>query len=465
MGAQGPVVVAFALALVSACSRSDSGGGSSGSRPAETAGRPTSSAAVADLDGVVPAKFDAAPPTAADGGAVSGGASVKNVILITIDSLRADMPWAGYERPIAPRLTELEKRSVSYTRAYAVSSYTSMSIGGLLASRYPSELKRDGFFFGTYPKENLFFPEILKAAGVRTFAAHAHGYFKDPSFQQGFDKWMLVPNLEWDNTTDKNITSKEHEALFEKLLAVPENTSGRFFAWAHFMDPHDQYLPHAGINYGNKIRDRYDAEVTFTDQYVGKLLDFIAAQPWAAETAIIVSADHGEAFGEHKQFSHGFELWENLVHVPLFFVIPGVTPRRIDQPRSAIDLAPTILELFGMPKDEAMLGRSLIPELRGAPAEARDVITDLPMTSDNDRRRALLRGTKKVIAFGKDNLMQMFDLEADPGELSPISKGDDLKTLADALREASKRIQDVPPYGCKENCLNGAYRKKDGGAK
>src|SRR5579871_4356479 len=117
----------------------------------------------------------------------------RNVILITIDCLRADMPWAGYARPIAPRLTDLASKSVIFTHAYSLSSYTSMSLGGLLGGKLPSELKRDGYFFGVYAKDNLFFPELLHAAGVHTLAAHAHGYFHDAGFDQGFDAWEVVP--------------------------------------------------------------------------------------------------------------------------------------------------------------------------------------------------------------------------------------------------------------------------------
>src|SRR5262245_27998079 len=88
--------------------------------------------------------------TPSDAAAVAGGPAAGpplNVVLITIDSLRADMPWAGYARPIAPQLTALEARAVSYTHAYALSSYTSMSLGGLLAGRLPGELSRSGYFF------------------------------------------------------------------------------------------------------------------------------------------------------------------------------------------------------------------------------------------------------------------------------------------------------------------------------
>ncbi|MFO0677724.1 MAG: sulfatase [Polyangiaceae bacterium] len=384
-----------------------------------------------------------------------------NVLFVSIDSLRADMPWAGYPKPIAPALTELESRAVSFTRAYAVSSYTSMSLGGLLAGKYPSEVKRDGYFFGEYLKSNLLLGEVLSAGGVHTAGAHGHGYFNGAGFQQGFDKWDVVKQLKWNNTTDENVTSPELEAIVEKQLSDPKFTSGRFFAWVHFMDPHDKYLPHDGIPFGKGLREHYDGEVTFTDRWVKKLLDFVAAAPWGARTVVVVSADHGEAFGEHKMFVHGFELWENLVHVPLFFVIPGVPPRRIDTPRSAVDLAPTFLELLGVAPNPEFRGTSLVPELLGGPSEPRDVVLDLPTTSDSDKRRALVRGTEKVIASGEKPTYQYFDLAADPDEASPVTRGEAFDRMVTRLKEIGKTIPEVPPTRCKEDCLNGAYNKKD----
>ena len=136
-----------------------------------------------------------------------------NVILITIDCLRADMPWVGYPRDIAPNLTKLAERAVVYTHAYSVSSYTSMSVGGFLGGKLPSELKRDGYFFSAYAQENLMFPEVLQAAGIHTVAGHAHGYFKDAGFSQGFDSYEVVPNLKWNQFTDENITSPDLEQI------------------------------------------------------------------------------------------------------------------------------------------------------------------------------------------------------------------------------------------------------------
>ena len=388
-----------------------------------------------------------------------------NVVLITIDSLRADMPWAGYPRPVAPRLTALEQQSVSFTRAYAVSSYTSMSLGGLLGGKLPGELKRDGFFYGTYPKDVLFFPEILQAAHVHTLGAEAHAYFKDATFQQGFDRWMVVPDITFKNTTDENVTSPRQEALAESLLSEKACDDGRFFAWFHFMDPHDQYKSHEPEipAWGKTIRDRYDGEVTFTDKYVGRLLDFMAAKPWGKRTAIIVSADHGEAFGEHNQFSHGFELWDNLVRVPLFFAVPGAAHREIDAPTSAIDVAPTILDLFGLPPEPTFEGQSLVPEIFGAPAPDRDVVLDLPATSDSERRRAIVHGHEKLIAFGEDQVFKLFDLDADPKEEHPITKGNEFSAMVERYKAFEKSVKDVPPYNCREGCLGGAYLKKDAG--
>ena len=138
-----------------------------------------------------------------------------------------------------------------------------------------------------------------------------------------------------------------------------------FFAWFHFMDPHDVYQPHPELpSFGRKARDLYDGEVRYTDQWVGKLVDFIRDAPWGKRTAIVVSADHGEAFGEHGFYRHAHELWEELVHVPLFFYIPGVKPRRVNAYRSAVDLAPTILELTGVKIKDSMRGVSLVPNQR-----------------------------------------------------------------------------------------------------
>ncbi|HRI68423.1 MAG TPA: sulfatase [Polyangium sp.] len=373
-----------------------------------------------------------------------------NVLVITVDSMRADMPWLGYKRDnIAPVMSAFAKTAVSYSRFYSISSYTAMSLGGFLAGRYPSELERSGYFFGNYPDSVLMFPELLQKAGIRTLTAHAHFYFDQKAgFRQGFDVYEIVPGLIKDNHTDKNITSPQHIELAKKILSDKANTNGRFFAWFHLLDPHDEYMPHDGIGpYGKSARDKYDAEITFTDKHIGDLFSFVDSQEWGKRTAIIISADHGEAFGEHKMYRHGFEVWNILTHVPLMIRAPGIAPRQIDTPRSGVDLAPTILEFLGVPKDPEMQGTSLMGELYGKDPEARDVIVDLPRTSDNDRRRAFIRGDMKLIAEGDDEAWRLFNVKDDWDEKKDLKKtqAEEFEKLRGAYKERVKSIKDVCP--------------------
>jgi arylsulfatase A-like enzyme len=433
---------------------------------ASSAPPPTASASAP-----APAASSAAPVVSASASATASASAVAsappapasappgklNVLLITIDSLRADMPWAGYPRDIAPVLTAFEKTAVSYSRFYSISSYTAMSLGGLLSGRYPGEIERSGYFFSSHPDSVLMFPELLQKAGVHTLTAHAHFYFDQKAgFRQGFDVYEIVPGLSADNTTDKNISSPQHVELAKKLLSDKANTDKTFFAWFHFLDPHDVYMPHEGIGpYGKSGRDRYDAEVTFTDQYVGKLLAFVDAQPWGKDTAVVISSDHGEAFGEHKIYRHGFEIYDVLVHVPLMVRAPGITPRRIDTPRSAIDLAPTILDLTGTPAEASFQGKTLVPELYGKEVEERDVIVDLPRTSDNDRRRAMVHGKYKLMSFGDDDGYALYDVVGDPLEEHDLKKKDK------ALFEEMKKLYKAKQSTIKDICPKHTEHLKD----
>jgi arylsulfatase A-like enzyme len=448
--------ISFPLAAIAACSREPPG--QPAARPSNTEGVSADRGSATTASTASPrAAHDAAPPPA-------GPPADANVVLLSIDSLRADMPWAGYPRPIAPRLTALEATAVDFTHAYSISSYTSMSLGGLLGGRIPSELRRSGYFFGTY-KGDVFFPKLLQKAGIHTMGVMAHMYFQSAGFDQGFDEWKMVPGITFDPNTDRDVTSPGHERLAEAMLGDPANDTRRFFFWAHFLDPHDQYLRHEGIDWGKSARDRYDGEVTFTDQYVGKLLDFIASRPWARRTVILVTSDHGEEFGEHGMTRHGFEIWNTLVHVPLMVVAPGAKPRHVDALRSGLDLAPTILDLLGVPADPALgfEGRSLVAEIYGAPAEERDVVVDLPATSDNGRRRALVHGTQKIICFDSDAYCKLFDLAADPLEKSPITKGADFQSMKERYLSATRSTHEVTPFACAADCLNNGYRKKQEG--
>ena len=375
-----------------------------------------------------------------------------NVLLLTVDSLRSDsVPWLGYSRQNAPNLTRLASKSVVYSNAYSASSYTAKSVATMLSGRFASTLYRDGRFFARYASSNLFLAEILGERGVRSVSWHGHMYFgRKSGFEQGFSEWRLVPGIRFDPETDNDVTSDKMTALGQELLGAKEMSGGRFFAWAHYMDPHDQYLKHAEApDFGKKARDRYDSEIWFSDFWIGKLLDWAKTQPWWSNTAVIVTADHGEAFGEHEMYKHAFELWEVLVRVPLLVFAPGVTARKIDERRSHIDLAPTILELMGFAAPEGFQGRSLVPELYGAAPDGREpILCELSHDSHNPPRRALINGRYKIIEFERGR-RELYDLAEDANENVDLAnqRPAEFSEMKRLLEERFGALPSVAPFG------------------
>ncbi|PKN32037.1 MAG: hypothetical protein CVU63_20840, partial [Deltaproteobacteria bacterium HGW-Deltaproteobacteria-20] len=174
--------------------------------PAKEPSPPAPSATVAPPQDTSPAA-SAVAPTADPNPAKPAKREPMNVIVLVIDAMRWDMPWNGYSRPIAPNLTRLAEKSVRFERGYAISSYTSKCVAGLLSGRFPSELPRTSPFFTKYDDSNEMMAEVLKQRGVRTLSAHAHMYLDKPSgLTQGFDVWRLVSGIQFDYNKDPYVT-------------------------------------------------------------------------------------------------------------------------------------------------------------------------------------------------------------------------------------------------------------------
>lgn len=379
-----------------------------------------------------------------------------NVIFVTIDTLRSDVSFIDYPKHNTPELEKLATKSLVYSNAYSLASYTGRCIGPMLIGKYPSETQRDGSHFNTYAKSNVFITEMLKDAGVTTFGAAGHWYFKAWSgVIQGMDTWDVtaIPPTMGDN--DSTVTGEGVSNAALKLLGNAKNTEGQFFMWVHYVDPHAQYVTHAGSpNFaeGEKggsamVRAAYDNEVWYTDKQLGRIIDFVNEQPWADRTAIVVTADHGEAFGEHDMSWHGAELWQPLVHVPLLVYVPGLEPKRIDENRSLIDLAPTIGTLAGLSEDtmKDFRGKSLIDDAWNTP-EQRDVLIDMPIGQYNSHRRAIVTGGPpgmKLIHFGGRSY-KLFDLEKDPAEATDLSRNEELfKPVLKRFEALTSRLEEI----------------------
>lgn len=378
-----------------------------------------------------------------------------SVLFLMIDALRADMPWAGYPRPIAPWLTKFAARSTLYPRAYSMSSYTAKSVVPTLVGRYPSELERDGFFFTRWSSKNVFLTERAQKQGIRTLTGNGHGYFTPPyNVNQGWDDYRLLEGTVIDFTGVADVNSDRLNQLAKKMLSDPKNVdpSGKkpFFAYFHFLDPHYSYIKHDDApDFGDKRRDLYDNEVHFTDRWVGDLVDWALAQPWGKKLAVVITADHGEGFGERGHYRHAYEVWECLVRVPLFIHVPGAPPRRIETARGAIDLAPTMADLLGLPPEPSYPGKSLVPEVFGAEAKSRPIIVDLPRSDLMDKRRALIDGDYKLIVTGDDQRFLLFDVAKDFAEKEELSQKEPtkLREMKRLYVELSKSIVNRPIVG------------------
>ncbi|CAN5352773.1 hypothetical protein BH09MYX1_BH09MYX1_10490 [soil metagenome] len=360
-----------------------------------------------------------------------------NLVLITSHTLRLDVGFSGYQKGTTPNLDRLAARATVFERAYSLASYTGKSVGPLLIGKYPSETLRDGSHFNKYAPDNVFVAERLKAAGMKTYGAASHWYFAPWSgLTQGIDTWDLSAKpADGQGDNDTSVTSPQlSDAAIRMLRSMKSDPPDPFFMWVHYVDPHAQYMPHDGApdflgdSRGGVAASRaaYDGEVWFTDKHIGRLLDVLAEAPFAENTAIIVTSDHGEAFAEHNMSWHGIEIWEPLVRVPLLVFVPELSAHRVPVKRSAVDLVPTILELAGVEATAGELsGQSLGVDLLDevGPYEERDVIIDMPVGPYTRMRKAIITGEgagMKLLWSGGKNY-QLFDLENDPEEAHDLA--------------------------------------------
>ncbi len=214
---------------------------------------------------------------------------------------------------------------------------------------------------------------------------------------QGWNDYQLLPGTFLDITGVKDITSDRLNKLAKDMLSKPENVKQdngqRFFAYFHFLDPHYTYNKHPEApDFRNKRRDLYDNEVHYTDKWVGDLIDWVDAQPFGKDTAIFITADHGEGFGERGRYRHAYDVWESLVRVPLFVRVPG-PPRGASKSRAAISTwsrpSPS------SPASRTRPGcaeRAWFPSCSVARRKRGPCLVDLPRADLMDRKRAFIDG-------------------------------------------------------------------------
>jgi arylsulfatase A-like enzyme len=188
---------------------------------------------------------------------------------------------------------------------------------------------------------------------------------------------------------------------------------------------------------------KYDAEVSFDDVHVGKMLDALEQAGLLDKTIVVVMADHGEAFGEHKfggerMYFHGQTIYDELLHVPLVIRVPGIAPRVIDDPVMLLDLGPTLLDLVGAPPGARMEGRSLVPALVGDELPPQPVFGEL-MTAPSwqHKWRSIRMDGYKLIDKQTESSIELYDVVHDPTEQHDVA--DSERARVKDLRAALSR--------------------------
>ncbi len=377
----------------------------------------------------------------------------RNVILIVIDTLRADRLSAfGYGRPTSPSLVAFARHAVRFDAARSQAACTFPSVNSILTSRWPAA------FLGQ-PNQALGIPpgipslaEILQAHGFHTVAVSASAVVrKSPSrfnpgggFARGFD--VFHEDCVWQPASCVNAAAAKH-------LRQPVHGDKPLFLYLHYIDPHGPYQPpptwrrrfatgapeKEWVRKGNPnpigdwlykgkpnpgftpqdlqhLKDLYDEEIGFVDSQLGALFGRLRRSGLLKSSLVILAADHGEEFLEHGDVKHCRNLFDTSLHVPLVVRVPATPPRVVASPVQNLDLVPTVLDYLGINGVGKFEGRSLRAEIEGVEGNAPPEI------------QYALQGSLRSAADGRYKLIEdlaggpqaLYDLKADPGETKNV---------------------------------------------
>lgn len=357
----------------------------------------------------------------------SGATGPPNVLLVTLDTTRADHLGAyGYAAARTPTLDRLAKDGVLFERAVAAAPTTLPAHVSLMTGRNPMA---HGVRNNGVPLENDVptLAAAFRAAGYRT-GAFVSAFVLDERFglARGFDTYDDDLDLPAGRASDALERRGDRTAAAASAWLTstgpgpaPGQSAGApapFFLWVHLYDPHDPYEPAGSC--GSGAASPYDGEIACTDATVGTLLAALDQRGQTANTIVAVIGDHGESLGEHGEATHGMFVYEGAMRVPALLAWPGHLPAgaRVPPLVRAIDLASTLLDLTGRPPLAGAGGVSLAPLVRGAgeaPATAYGETYFPQLFMNWAPLRSLREGQWKFI---EAPTLELYDLAADPGE-------------------------------------------------
>jgi arylsulfatase len=309
----------------------------------------------------------------------------ENVILLSADALRADhLSCYGYHRETSPVLDELAEESIRFTNAYSASSHTREAVPALLTGKYPDVAIDSKYHLNSDTIASTLSEEGFSTAGFHSnpFVSRAYGFNRgfdvfDDDLHLGQHKLIALAQRALDKFRNRHYARAE-EINERSLTWIDSLDDGEpFFLWNHYMDTHGPYEPPSeyatlfadqGLSgrdaqslYQRAIDDPasitdeerqllidlYDAEIRYNDEYIGNFLDELQNRDLLEKSLLIVTADHGDAFGEHGYYEHPRYLHEEITHVPLFVRTPTGDSGSVKSPVSTLDVVATIEEATG----------------------------------------------------------------------------------------------------------------------
>jgi arylsulfatase A-like enzyme len=368
----------------------------------------------------------------------AGGASIdlrgRDIVLITIDALRADHTGAyGYSRRTTPNLDRLADQGLVFEAAYTPTPHTSYAITSLMTGKYMRPLVLQGL-----GADSETWAAHLRRYGYRTAAFYPPAvFFIDEERLAAMRDRRL--DFEYSKVQFSTAAARADEVR-AYLSALPGATAGEgssqgLFLWVHLFEPHEPYEAHAEHPFGERDIDRYDAEIAAADAGAGAIIDAVRAA--RSNAMVIVTADHGEEFLEHGGRYHGTTVYEEQVRVPLIVSAPGlIKPGRVATPVQLVDLLPTVLSGLDIPRPARVRGTNLGAYLTGAgrvgapggadpagPAD-RERRQDLERGlafSETDAHTMLARGSLRLLCARKIGACALYDVARDPGQTADIS--------------------------------------------
>ena len=354
--------------------------------------------------------------------------SGQDIVLITVDALRTDHVSAyGYGRKTTPNIDALAALGTRFEYAYCPTPHTSYSVTSLMTGKY----MRSALAMGAGLDSDTW-AGLLRTYGYRTAGFYPPAvFFIDPERFATFRERGL--DFEY-RKVEFAAPALRQAQIARYLTTLPRERP--LFLWVHFFEPHEPYESHTEHVFGDAARprevDAYDGEVAMADNGVGRVVDTM--RKLRPSAAFVVTADHGEEFGDHGGRYHGSSVYEEQVRVPLIVVGPGVKTQVRADVVQTVDLLPTVLSALGVPRPPRIIGRDLGPVLAGtAPPQAGLAF------AESDDLAMLAQGNDRLVCRRRAQACALFDLSKDPKQERDASRDRGARVLE--LRRTMARIE------------------------